>query len=183
VLYRVFAFDWTDAAARAEPLAIPRQRQGSGRHDNPDFYTALYVAREPVSAVAEFLQAFRGQTIGAGAFDRSDGRAMTLATLADEALPALVDLDDPATLVQIGRRPSAIATGVRATTQRMALDRFENDAAGLSWWSTLEASWTNVTLFDVRLPAMLEVVEIDRLHVAHAVVIAAAERLSVGLRT
>ena len=182
MLYRVFAFDSADPAATAEPFAVPRARQGGGRHDNPDLYTALYASRDAISAVAEFLQPFRGRTIANAAFTRPDGRAMTLATIDDATLPPLVDLDDPAVLVAIGHRPSAVATSVRTTTQRLALDQFQRRAVGISWWSTLEAGWTNVTLFDERLPGALPVVTLDRLHVGHASVVAAADRLSVGLR-
>ena len=182
VLWRVFPFDWDDPTARPEPWSVRRDRQGGGRHDNPDLYTALYAARDPASAVAEFLQPFRGRVIGPAAFVRPDGRVRTLAALDDSALPPLVDLDEPTTLVRIGWRPSAIATGVRTTTQRLALERFRDAAVGLSWWSTLEAGWTNVTLFDVRVESLPEVIDMERLGLEQPAVVAAAERLSVGLR-
>ncbi len=182
MLWRVFPFDWQAPQARPEPLAVARERQGDGRHDNPDHFTALYLAREPISAVAEFLQAFRGQTIDDRAFARPDGRSLTLASLDDAEVAALVDLDDPHVLVAIDRRPSTVATGDRVTTQRLALERFLEGAAGLSWWSTLEARWTNVTLFDVRLPRLPQVINVDRLHARHEVVVAAADRLGVALR-
>ena len=181
MLWRVFPFDWEDPAARPQPLAVDRDRQGGGRHDNPDHYGALYLSREPISAVAEFLQAFRGRTIGDQAFARPDGRHITLASLDEGGLPPLVDLDDPSVLVRIGRRPSEVATAVRETTQRLALELFMAEAAGLSWWSTLEAAWTNVTLFDVRIPRLPDVVSVERLGVDHEVVSAAAERLGVTL--
>ena len=120
--------------------------------------------------------------IGDGAFVRPDGQIRTLASLDDSTLPPLVDLDDPATLVRIGLRPSSVATGVRAATQRLALERFRDEAVGLSWWSTLEATWTNVTLFDVQLPVRPPVLEIERLTITHPAVVAGAERISVGLR-
>ena len=43
-----------------------------------------------------------------------------------------------------------MATRRRAATQKYAARLFERhpDAAGLRWWSTLESSWINVTLFD-----------------------------------
>ena len=49
-----------------------------------------------------------------------------------------------------GLRPSQVATNRRAVTQPDAARLFDAhpDAAGLRWWSTLEASWINVTLFD-----------------------------------
>ena len=52
-------------------------------------------------------------------------------------------------LVGEGLRPSAVATGHRDVTQRAAdaLHRSHPDAVGLRWWSVVEASWINVTLF------------------------------------
>ncbi len=43
-----------------------------------------------------------------------------------------------------------MATCRRRVTQAYAVRQFERhpDAAGLRWWSTLEASWMHVTLFD-----------------------------------
>ena len=43
-----------------------------------------------------------------------------------------------------------MATRVRATTQRDALRLFQRHrrATGLRWWSTIEASWINLTIFD-----------------------------------
>lgn len=181
MLWRVFPFHLEDPAARPQPLAVDRERQGAGRHDNPDVYAALYLSREPVSAVAEFLQAFRGRTIGDRVFARPDGRHITLASLDEGGLPRLVDLDDPSVLVRIGWRPSEVATAVRQTMQRLALELFRAEAAGLSWWSTLEAAWTNVTLFDVRIPRLPDVVGVERLGVEHEVVNAAADRLGVTL--
>ena len=47
-------------------------------------------------------------------------------------------------------RPSGVASRDRAITQSMAERAFEAGAMGLSWWSTLDAAWTNVTLFAER---------------------------------
>ena len=53
-------------------------------------------------------------------------------------------------LLDAGLRPSQVATNRRAVTQSDAARLFDAhpDAAGLRWWSTLEASWINATLFD-----------------------------------
>ena len=101
--------------------------------------------------------------------------------LDDDALPALVDLDDPATLVERRLRPSVVATGSRGVTQRIAGDAFDDGAIGLSWWSTLEASWTNVTLFRERLAELPRLVEATALTLDHPALIEAAERLGVGI--
>ena len=67
-LYRVFP--WAPRRL-VRPLDVPRERQGANRHDNPDRYTALYLAREAESAVAEAIQAFRGRTLADADLERS----------------------------------------------------------------------------------------------------------------
>jgi len=180
VLYRVFPHV---AGTEPRPLAVPRAAQGAGRHDNPDHYLALYLARDPVAAVAERIQAFRGQELADGDLRRAGGAVLTLAAIDDSGLtPALVDLDDPAILVRDRLRPSLVASLDRARTQRMALGYFERDAVGLSWWSTLRADWTNVTLFDVRVgPGALTVGALVTLTVVEPVVVEAAARIGVNL--
>ena len=178
MLFRVFPLR---PGAAPDPLAVPRAAQGGGRHDHPDEYTALYLAREAVSAVAERVQAFRGQEMPASALVRPDGAALALAAIDDAGWPSLVDLDDPGILVAHRLRPSSVATGDRERTQRIALDFFRAGALGLSWWSTLEASWTNVTVFRERLEAPVTIRSVTRLTLRHVVVREAAERLGVGL--
>lgn len=180
MLFRVFGWP-TDATP--EPLRVPRARQGRGRHDDPERYTALYLAREPVGAIAEAIQAFRGQELPAAALTRSDGTRRALAAIDDSALPALVDLDDPVVLSARRLRPSAVATGERRTTQRIAGEAFDDEAIGLSWWSTLEASWTNVTLFAERLGELPPLVEVIPLSLDHPALVEAADRLGVRLAT
>jgi hypothetical protein len=178
VLFRVFG--WLPDTP-PEPLRVPRDRQGGGRHDDPDRYTALYLAREAVGAVAEAIQAFRGQELSAAALVRPDGARRSLATIDDAGLPPLLDLDDPSVLVARGLRPSGVATGQRRVTQRIARDTYERGAPGLSWWSTLEASWTNVTLFAERLERLPPLVEATPLSLDHPALVEAAERLGVRL--
>ena len=53
IVWRVLPVDPaapTDAAGG--PLWFPRELQGAARHDNPEAYGCLYVAQEPVSAIA-----------------------------------------------------------------------------------------------------------------------------------
>lgn len=178
MLYRVFPFL---AGTVARPLTVPRRLQGFGRHDNPDDYTALYLAREPISAVAERIAGFRGTVLSDGVFVRPDGSRLALATLDDAAIGKLVDLDDPNLLAAEHLRPSRIATGVRPTTQAIARGFFHAGGTGLSWWSTLEASWTNVTLFAERLSAEPRLVSVELLDVAHPVVREAADFLALDI--
>jgi hypothetical protein len=87
-------------------------------------------------------------------------------------------------LLEEGWRPSGVASRDRAVTQAMAVRAFEAGALGLSWWSTLDAAWTNVTLFAERtLQAGAVVVEgsPEPLSMRHPALVAAAEHLAVPL--
>ena len=151
ILYRCFAWN-----ARAEPagpdgpLWFPRPFQGEGRHDNPDLYGCLYVADRPASAVVEQLARFRGQRLAPALLHRR-GLPLALATLTlDDRRTEVMDLDDPRVLDREGLRPSLVATRDRATTQPGARTLYERHPrlAGLRWWSTFEAQWMHLTLFD-----------------------------------
>jgi RES domain len=183
VLYRVFP--WNPASAPSEeggPLFVPRIRQGGGRHDNPDRYGALYVSRDPESAVAERIHVFRGQVLEDADLQRRDGTRYAMASLADADLPPLVDLDDPAELVARDLRPSRVATDDRDRTRAMAAALYEEDVAGFWWWSTLESSWTNATLFAERAaPHLRPGSDPEPLSIDHPAVRAAADRLGVLL--
>lgn len=185
MLYRVFR--WHEGAApgaRGGPLYVPRERQGSGRHDSPGRYGAFYAARSPVSAAAESIQALRGRELADGDLELADGTVLALAVLDDAALALPLDLDDPVVLVREGWRPSSVASRDRVATQAIAVRAWEAAALGLSWWSTLDSVWTNVTLFAERTIAAGDVTligEIERLSVRHPAVLAAAEHLAIPL--
>jgi hypothetical protein len=132
--------------------------------------------------VAERLQAFRGRTVGDALFARPGGAVYALASLDDPEAGGLVDLDDPDELSARRLRPSQVASRHRAVTQPIALALFDEGADGLSWWSVLEASWTNVTLFAERAAASLaETAPPEPLAVTHPAVRAAAEEIGVTL--
>ncbi len=182
ILWRVLP--WDPSAPLEGPghaLWVPRQYQGSGRHDAPDRYGCLYLAEAAVSAVAEMLAPFRGTgDLHPDLLVRS-GRQLALAELelADDA--ALVDFDEPTVLVNESLRPSIVATNQRSVTQAYAVAQFErhSEAAGLRWWSTLEASWIQITLFD-RALGELRVHSVQTLSVDDATVIAAATCLGLA---
>ena len=178
-LWRVLPFDPAAAPdAPGGPLWIPRAFQGTARHDAPEHYGCLYVAESPDSAVAEALAPFRGTgDLDDGLLVRS-GRRLALAELELGDALVLVDLDDPTELQAEHLRPSIVATSHRLVTQAYALSIFERrgDAAGFRWWSTLEASWINVTLFD-RCLGLLEVARVRPLAIGDASVRAAAQHL------
>jgi len=180
-LFRVF--DWDGVALGAEdggPLFVARDRQGAGRHDNPAAYGAWYGSRASESAIAEAIQSFRGQPLSDDDFERPNGHRKALAAFRLDDRVRLVDLDDPRILVSRRLPPSQVATLRRATTQRIAAAVYRDGAAGLSWWSTLDAEWTNVTLFRERaIKSLTLAVPPRRLSTADADVRQAADRLGV----
>jgi RES domain len=183
VLYRVFPFA-PDAPPSDEGGALfaPRELQGRGRHDNPAAYTALYLSRTPDSAVAERLQVFRGRSIDDRHLRRADGLRYAMAAIDDSGIAAPVDLDDPEELRVRALRPSRVATTDRSITQPIALAAFDDGASGIAWWSTIEALWTNVTLFAERCRRDLRVGgEPEPLTATSPVVLRVAERLGVGV--
>jgi hypothetical protein len=176
ILYRCFA--WNQRAqpdAQDGPLWFPRIFQGDGRHDNPELYGCLYLSASALSTVVEQLARFRTQRLTPALLRR---RALPLAVaeleLSDRS--TLIDLDDPAVLRRHGLRPSRVATRRRDITQ--ALARRFHDAGtgilGLRWWSTYEALWPNVTIFD-RAAAALQVRSVTALSIDDAIVIEAAD--------
>jgi hypothetical protein len=176
---------WRAQAAPTQPggaLWFPRELQGLGRHDNPDRYGCLYVSQDAVSAVAEALAPFRASgKLSEGMLLRA-GFPLALVRLALDDHAPLVDLDDPRVLVGSGLRPSLVATRTRAVTQAYAARLFDEipEAVGLRWWSTLEASMINLTLFD-RAASRVSLGDIDQLTVEHAAVVAAAELLGLAV--
>lgn len=181
ILYR--CFPWNSIARHDEPdgpLWVPRRFQGDGRHDNPDLYGCLYAAESAVSCIVEHLARFRGRTLKPSWLrQRGLALALTALELTDDA--NLIDLDDPTVLSREHLRPSTVATRDRAVTQPRARLLYERhaEAAGLRWWSTFEALWINITLFDRAAPR-LGVREVRRLTADDPAVVEAAEAL--GLR-
>lgn len=180
-LYRCFAWRREARADASDgPLWFPRMFQGEGRHDNPDAYGCLYLSDRPGSCIVEQLAAFRGQRLTA-AILRRRGLPLALARLELDDESPLIDLDDPAVLRRERLRPSQVATRRRSTTQPQALELYRRHpaSAGLRWWSTWEALWVNVTLFD-RAAAALRVGEVTELTLDHPNLLEAAELF--GLR-
>jgi hypothetical protein len=148
MLHRCFA--WDRRAKPTEPggpLWVPRTLQGDGRHDNPEHYGCLYVAAHAAGAVVEQLARFRGNVLVPAMLKRR-GLPLGVATLELEAGAQLVDLDEPAVLSRLALRPSRVATRHRDVTQPQALAIHGSGADGIRWWSTFEASWCNLTMFD-----------------------------------
>jgi hypothetical protein len=156
IFFRCFAWDQdVSARARGGALWFPRMLQGEGRHDAPTLYGSLYVSVEPVSAVVEQLAGLTG---------------------------TVLEPPDLSVLVGEELRPSRIATHDRAVTQAQATELFQRhgEVVGLSWWSTFESLWANITLFD-RAETALELADVKPLDVGDDVVREAADFLGLGL--
>jgi len=182
ILFRCLA--WEKAArprARGGPLWFPRMLQGNGRHDNPTLYGCLYLSVEPISAVAEQLERLVGTSLEAVDLVRR-GLPLALAAITLEDDVSLLDLDDPAVLVGEGMRPSKVATNDRSVTQAGAAEIFAGHptAAGIRWWSTIEALWSNLTLFD-RAEELLAVEDVQPLELGDEVVVEAADYLGLPI--
>jgi hypothetical protein len=182
ILYRCFGWEAHAGEREADgPLWVPRAYQGEGRHDNPDLFGCLYLSAGALSPVVEQLARFRGQRLTASLLRRR-GLPLALAELELDAAASLLDLDEPATLRRLRLKPSLVATRHRHVTQPQARALYQQhqDSAGLKWWSTYEASWVNVTIFD-RAASRLVVRSVRALTLQDPVVVEAADVF--GLRT
>jgi hypothetical protein len=171
--------------ARSSPggaLWFPRELQGTGRHDNPDRYGCLYLSESPMSAVAEAMAQFRGAgVLSQGMLIRANlPLALVRVDCADDR--RILDLDDPEVLTGTRLRPSRVATKARVVTRAYAARIFDTDpaAVGLRWWSTLEASLTNFTLYDRAAPA-LRLIDIESLTLEHPATREAADLLGLTI--
>ncbi len=182
ILFR--CFPWDREAGPQGPggaLWFPRRLQGRARHYNPDLYGCLYTAEVETATVAEQLQRFRGH---GRLRPRWLGAAGLPLALASVELPddfELIDLDQPRVLDAEQLRPSQVATHDRTRTQEDAASLFRRheQAEGIRWWSTLEASWLNVTIFD-RGARSLRLEGVRELTVFDPAVREAAELLGLG---
>lgn len=183
ILFRCFAWDETARHDdRDGALWFPREFQGEGRHDNPAVYGCLYLADRAVSCIVEQLARFRGQRL-APALLRRRGLPLALAELELTAAAELIDLDDPVVLRRERLRPSVVATRDREVTQPQARALYGKHpaAAGLRWWSTHEALWMHVTVFN-RAAGKLRVRDVRALTVADPAVAEAAQRFGMEAR-
>jgi hypothetical protein len=146
ILYRAYPGTLeADPFDEGGPLYSAWRRQRGGRHDNPDAYPAFYASKSEIGCIAEAIQQFRGTALQSRHLHLSRGRVLMIATIATDL--TLLDSDDPRQLSRHKQRPSTIATGERIVTQTFARAMHAKGHQGLRWWSSLEASWINVTLF------------------------------------
>ncbi len=166
LLHRVFPY--LPAAKKGEPghPLYVHPAQGRGRWDNPTSYLAWYMASEPSSAVGEsfaHLSVWRDEMFP---FPQIRGARRALGTYElPDGLP-YVDLDDAATLVQQGMRPSQVIERNRPYTQDKALGIYQTKKwNGLRWWSFHRPQWRVWCLWDID-PECEQVVDLDVGHVA-----------------
>jgi hypothetical protein len=128
--------------------------------------------------VAELLAPFRGTGALIPSMLVRAGLPLALVGLDLGEGGTVIDLDDPVVLQGEGLRPSQVATRRRSMTQIQAAEihAAHADAVAMRWWSTLESSWINWTLFEQAAPS-LELAEIAQLDVDDPVVLEAAEFL------
>jgi hypothetical protein len=148
-LYRVFP--WVDTAEPGEPghplyVAGP---QGHGRVDNPEQYLTLYASDHAEGAIGE---AFGNHSLWTRDLLQGppalSGSERALAVFGAGELD-VVDLDDPAALLERRLRPSEVVTRVRSVTQEWALAIFrEARWSGVRWWSYYDAGWGSFGLWD-----------------------------------
>lgn len=122
----------------------PRALQGAGRHDNADLYTAIYCSTDKIACVSEAIQNFNPLT---GENLIRAGKRLHIAQFAIDDNRKIVNADDPRVLLDRKLRPSGVATRKRSVTQPIARAIYEAGEDGLLWWSTIESSWINATLF------------------------------------
>lgn len=179
ICWRVVALDTgvTDSE-RGGMLWFPRPLQGHGRHDNPDLYGCLYASTAPAGAIVESLAPFRGSGSLAPAMLRRSGSSLFLGKIVLREKADLIDLDDPVVLNREQLRPSQVATRARDTTQKQAaaLYHAHPNAVALRWWSTIESTLLNLTIFD-RGAEMLALEDRSELSPDHPAVAKAADLL------
>lgn len=156
--------------------------QGGTRHGLPDLDGVLYASTIPISAIAEAIKDFRGRTL-----ENEDlkqyGKALSLATLELPDRVSLVNLCDRTQLARIEVDPVHIATGDRTLSQRVARELHARGTSGFLWWSSLEAKWTNASLFESRIRDVIAVKKpIIPLSIDHTDLIEAARALGVFLK-
>lgn len=159
ILYRVFP--WDKASTGSElggPRYVPRAAQGQGRHDLPSRDGVLYSSKNPVSAIAEWIQMFRTRPLRPAHFGPAHGLVRALACLELSDAVSLLDLDDPRVLVQQAIKPSELMTRGRQITQKWAARLYDQGHPGFLWPSSLESRWINATLFETRIRNHLRLV-------------------------
>ena len=157
---------------------VPRP-QFHGRWDNADLFDSWYFSRSAVGAIAESFYNKRRWIPEVFLTPAGEPRAIVEFSFDGSEL---VDLDNAATLTELGVRPSEIVVqdlGVTQTISRRVFEAVGAERAGLSWWSSQMPSETSVMLWGDggAPPPGLSVVGIQSLSAEHPAVVEAASKL------
>lgn len=154
--------------------------QLNGRLDNPDYYDVWYLALTEAGAVGETFASHPKWTDKIFDFKRLPGAKFALHTFHLPDGCPLLDLDDAASLLERGLRPSQIVTLNRSTTQSWALKVWNEIGSrgrkwhGVRWWSRHSAEWPIVALWN----GTPKCVDSEELTLAHKSVVEAAHVLN-----
>lgn len=153
-LWRVFPYDPSaDPGDEFSAQYVPARHQGSGRFDVAES-AVIYLAEDPVHAIAEKLHKWRGRTIRESHL-RERGRPLALVEV-EVTIDAesLVDVCLPPVVASRDAPPDEIAAREASTSQEIAARIFgaEDAPVGIRWWSSFWGEWHSVVLFRARLP-------------------------------
>ncbi len=161
------------------PFYVPREFQGQGRHDITDD-GILYASVDAVSSIAENLKRFINLKLKPDHFVLKGDYKLALARFTLEGANIL-DLREAKEMVRTKTGPVSIATHDREITQALSRAMYQQGVDGFLWWSTLEAKWTNATLFENRIRKKVKLQQSELLTPALPEVRAAAKALHIQL--
>lgn len=184
-LYRTFY--WNDQPIKdlypiGAPLYVNRDYQGTGRFDLEDD-SVIYCSLDAISSVSEVLSIYRNSKIFNRTFKSKQGYHMAIAEIVVQDELNLIDFRDAHQIIRMKTNPSTIATYDREVTQRLAKLIKEKGLDGLIWWSILEASWSNLALFEskLKLKKNIKVTNVTKLSTNVSIVENAADLLNIEI--
>jgi len=180
-------FPWDPSASEDEPFSpsFLNPYQGHGRFDLPgERRGVLYVAEDPVHAIAERIQDLRNQNLEPEDLSEGGHRyALAEVTVGEAAFGKVADLCEPAEIRALEAPPDRVVAHARRTTQGIARRLHDDGFTGLRWWSVFWGEWHSLVWFRDRLPREPEfgrpaVVDFD-----HVALREAARRLGIRLKS
>ncbi|MEY9853072.1 hypothetical protein ABH923_002750 [Leifsonia sp. EB41] len=184
-VYRVIAYDPAAKAGNSGSPTYVYPRQTSGRWDNFPEYMTIYVSSSAEAAIGETFG--RHPEWGDSMLDVrfTPGARYALARYSMNDDTPIVTLDDAATLLSRGMRPTQVVIRNVPYTQSVALNIFRERAAsgerrwaGISWWSFWKPIWpVTAVWFEKHEDFPLALVDVEPLHLAHPAMLEAAKSL------
>ncbi|MGZ6840050.1 MAG: RES domain-containing protein [Frankiaceae bacterium] len=180
LVYRVFPHLETAAVGEPGHPLYEHRPQRYGRIDHPDYYV-WYVSRSPEAAAGEAFGNLAVWDSSMFEFPQVPGsrRALGVFELPDDL--RVLDLDDPAALLERRLRPTQVVVRNLAVTQRWGHEiwdeRDPHDARrrrwqAVQWWSYHHPSWPILASW-----ARPEFVRAESLDLTHPAVVDAARAL------